>query len=240
MWAVVVLKARVDRCECVGAWKGEIGLGKKFCVNVSARCMIVEGSGVVVAPGPATERDGMTEQDMCEVDLAEALGVPRKVLRELRSNVLKDEDWYVGSNRSIVYRAEALGRVKKFVNGTGGFEEVLGSWEGAGDDSGDGGKAIVGDSGASEFVEVVLAVKQQRMERHGHVVKVHRVWAERPKMVEGLYDGKRVRVEVRDARLMRPGMVLGPCERMSAGVFVYRGQCPVKGKARRFYRVQGA
>jgi hypothetical protein len=105
-----------------------------------------------------------------------------------------------------------------------------------GDDAGGGGEGIVGDPGASELVEVVKVVEAARMERHGHVVRVHRVWADRLKQVEGWHDGKRVRVEVRDARFMRPGMFLGPCDRMSAGVFVYRGQCPARGKERRFFR----
>ena len=184
-----------------------------------------------------------------ENDLALRFGVNREVVKKIRQ----------GSMVPGVHFEEVGKRVRIGPQGVAVLVEAVGLAFGVGDDGGGGVSSIVEAPGglvvAEEIsssvqdavvpVEVAAVVEREmeaareieverQLSRRVFDVKVVRVWPERKRQVLGLFEGKKVRVDVQDAGALDVGMVL-PCERRHDAVFVCRKR--LGGKSyERFYR----
>lgn len=157
----------------------------------------------------------MSEMDsgVLECDVALRFGLGRAWLKKFRAGSLREGEHWFSDGKRVLYRPAGLALLL----------EALGEGQGEGEEPGKEVEAIVGDPGVSERVqeEMDLCREVERERRLEYEVKVIRVWPERDRQVLGLFEGRKVRVDVQDASGVHVGMVL-KCERRHESVFACR------------------
>jgi hypothetical protein len=161
-------------------------------------------------------------EGLLEGALAEALGVRRHTLRELRTMKLEEGVHWRKERQAVVYTEEGLARLR----------ELMVPGEAPGDG---GGPAEVNGlkmedgapSGATFWDPPPERVWRPFTKGPTTVVKIRRI-LNNPHVLEGQLEDREatiVRLRVRPSKLWRPGMRL-PCVQLSTDYFEYCGRLP--------------